>query len=163
MPKDVNNFNINELQNNQSGYIQIELNLIDIIHSEINPNEVKIFSDGFSYTLPVLCGDKIKFNLTIEDLAGKIFFSTESKKEKMEMRLGDSLTPAIFSYGIFNQTPSITKTIIAPAKYLRNFDKQFNLSNVKDSQYIVLRISDIENSEFNEQNSKNNQINKSNK
>ena len=159
VPNNTENISINELQVDQSKYTQIEASLIEISHSEINPREIKIFNDGFSYFLPVLCGDKIKFNLVIEDLAGEILFTTEKEKVKIEMNLGDEQFPAIFSYAIFNQTISVNRTIIAPAKYLRKCDKKFNLSNVNNNQYILMKITDLENLNFKSEDIKNNNTN----
>ncbi len=155
VPNNSKNLSMNDLQVDHTKYTQIEASLIEILHSDINPSEIKIFNDGFSYFLPVLCGDKIKFNLVIEDLTGKILFTTEKEKAKIEMNLGDKQFPAIFSYAIFNQTISVNRTIIAPAKYLRNFEKKFNLSNLNNNQYILMKITDLENLNFNLENIKN--------
>ena len=86
-------------------------------------------------------------------------FELLKEKVKIEMNLGDEQFPAIFSYAIFNQTISVNRTIIAPAKYLRKCDKKFNLSNVNNNQYILMKITDLENLNFKSEDIKNNNTN----
>jgi hypothetical protein len=116
---------------------------LDKLETTVAPGEIRYFDDTISYAKPILCGEKVKFDVTIMDVTGKIIF----EKQDIVLNLGFEGVPVAFSQGIFNKTSAGTRTIIAKGKNLSGTHKAFaELSKIKINleNYYILDIKNTE-------------------
>jgi hypothetical protein len=132
------------LKNFDSAQVEISLLNFDNI---IDQSKVKIFDESFSYTVPLLCGDKISFDLKITQPNGEELL----KDHNISMQLGDSdQFPIIFSYSLFNKTAGGSRVVLTPAKYLDNFLTKLDIRHINEADYLLLEFSNINNITLND-------------
>jgi hypothetical protein len=117
---------------------------LDKLETTVAPGEIRYFDDTISYSKPILCGEKVKFDVTIMDVTGKVILD----KQDVILSLGQDEVPTALSQGMFNKTSTGTRTILAKGKSLQGSHKAFaELSKMKinpNNYYII----DIKNTEL---------------
>ncbi len=149
------------LDNGASYRVNIVLNSINS-HNLINDNEVKIFDDKLAYKMPLLCGDKVKFNAKITRLVnGQILYDSkrnmqskvhrvdQNNAQNIEMQIGDINYPLIFSYALHGKVPVGRRTVIAKGKTFRaegtKINQIFNQNKIPLDEYLMLELTDFKN------------------
>lgn len=143
------------LDNGASYRVNLVLNAIDS-NNVIDYNEVKIFDDKISYKMPLLCGDKVKFNAKIIRLAnGQILYDSQKNIHKVgkdnnptiEMTIGDVNYPLIVSHALHGKVPVGTRTVIAKGKTFKaigaKINQMLNQDKIPMDEYLMLELTDF--------------------
>ncbi|KAF8818878.1 FKBP-type peptidyl-prolyl cis-trans isomerase [Rickettsia endosymbiont of Cardiosporidium cionae] len=134
------------LQNLKNIKISVTLEDISPIIS-IDDKKIKIFNDKTSYGIPVLCGEKINFNMNITELESSKIFDEFNTHKKIHMRIGDTELPMIFSYVINEKLTNNNLMFICKGDLLQNIE-QSNINflekyKIIDDKHYMIEISSL--------------------
>lgn len=118
-------------------------------HNFLSDKETKIFDDEIAYKMPLMCGDYMKFDATITNLAsGRNIYDSKTSGKKITMRIGDITYPMIFSHSLHNKIPVGTRTVIAKGKAFKSFatgtSAIFPHNHLPESEYFMLELSNFQ-------------------
>ena len=128
--------------------IEVQLNKI-ISKKFIDNSKVKIFDNIISNQLPYLCGETVNIDIKISKFNGEVVYQS-MKDEPIKYRIGDKKFPIILSYSLYNKPKVGMRTVIAPGKYLKDFNEGKSVLNLNlnNNEYYILEIN-INNSKKN--------------
>ncbi|NRB10404.1 MAG: FKBP-type peptidyl-prolyl cis-trans isomerase [Rickettsiaceae bacterium] len=116
-----------ELETNNNSSFKINVILQEILPQNFIDNNVKIFDDEIVYKWPLVCGNKVAYDVKITKLSsGEVIYDSTKLKQKILMRIGDVTFPLIFSHALHNKIPVGTRSVIAKGKYFKSYANEFS-------------------------------------
>lgn len=129
--------------------LKINVTLQNIMSENFIGEEVKIFDDKLAHRIPLVCGNRAIFNAKITRLTdGKVLYNSADSNKKIDIIIGDSNYPAIFSYALHNKVPVGTRTVLTPGKFFKSYSSKNNIIFpnivVSEDEYLMIEFFDFD-------------------
>ncbi|MDG1436884.1 MAG: FKBP-type peptidyl-prolyl cis-trans isomerase [Rickettsiaceae bacterium] len=129
--------------------LKINVTLQNIMSENFIGEEVKIFDDQLAHRIPLVCGNRAIFNAKITRLTdGKVLYNSADSNQKINIIIGDSNYPAIFSYALHNKVPVGTRTVLTPGKFFKSYSSKNNMifpnTVISEDEYLMIEFFDFD-------------------
>ncbi len=140
--------NIRGNSDSQKSYPKFWVKLVDSQPGgdEIETKKLEVFEDSLSSEMPLICGNKVKFNLTIHRFDGETIMDTTDNEKAMEITIGSSEYPYRLSRFLYGKFRIGRRVVITPGKNLMDISKYSKFQNISlnPEEFYMLKISDAE-------------------
>jgi hypothetical protein len=127
-------------------YPKFWVELIDVTPvGEIDTSNTEMFDDLMASEMPLICGDKVKINMSLHKFDGTTLIGDNSENNPFKMKIGSTEAPYDLSRFLYGKFRSGRRVIITPGKNLHEINKISGLGGLSLSpeEFYMLKISDV--------------------
>ena len=118
---------------------KIQVTLLEITPQNFAAmTDVRTFDDTIAYQIPLLCGQRISFDIKISNMSGNVLYDSEQVGKKIDMYIGDDSYPILLSHALFGKLPGGTRTVITKSAHLEHAQKIFGDIKLPKNEFLLI-------------------------
>jgi hypothetical protein len=113
---------------------------------EVDRSRVEMFDDVLSSEMPLICGDKARFNMSLQKFDGANIIDANAKNNLFEIKIGSPEYPYDLTNFIYGKFINGRRVVITPGKNLEGLNKFPGLRDLSLSpeEFYMLKIYNAE-------------------